>query len=154
MSEFASGAPAQPGGRSALLQPGRLHLSDRLMPGKPAVHEPLGRQVVSSAARITAERIIRRVGARGVGLVASSTRGSASLGTTFYFAAGDTGASVQAYLAVANPGSSDAHVRVTFAKAASTARGPSETFTVPAHGRATRNIGRDTVPSAKSGRFL
>ena len=44
--------------------------------------------VVSSAARITATRLIRRVGARGVRLAASSTPGTTRLGTTFSFAAG------------------------------------------------------------------
>jgi hypothetical protein len=104
--------------------------------------------VVSSTARITAERLIRRVGTRGISLGTSRTRGTARLGTTFYFAAGHTGTSVQEYPAAANPGNADAHVRVTLLRiarpGASTARGPSETLTVPAHRRVTRNIGRDT----------
>jgi hypothetical protein len=95
--------------------------------------------IVSSAARITAERIMRRVSAPGLSIV----DGNASPEKAFYVAVGATGPTVQEYLAVANPGSSDAHVRVTFVEAASSGRGSSETFTVPANGRATRNIRRD-----------
>jgi hypothetical protein len=103
--------------------------------------------VVSSAARLTAERIIRRVGARGLRLGASSTSGTASLGQRFYLAGGHTSPSVQEYLAVANPGRAAAHVRVTLARVvragAATAGGPGGTFTVPAHRRATWHIGRN-----------
>jgi hypothetical protein len=111
--------------------------------------------IVSSAAPITAERIMRRVGAPGVSVVA----GTASLGKTFHFAAGDTGPTVQEYLALANPGSADAHVRVTLSRAArsggSSTRGASETFTVPANGRATRNIRSDMPTMAnKSGDLM
>jgi hypothetical protein len=99
--------------------------------------------IVSSVAPITAERIMRRVGAPGLSVVA----GTASLGKAFHFAAGDTGPTVQEYLAVANPGSAGAHVRVTLSRAArsggSSTRGTSETFTVPANARATRNIRSD-----------
>jgi hypothetical protein len=99
--------------------------------------------IVSSAAPITAERIMRRVGAPGLSVVA----GTASLGKAFHFAACDTGPTVQEYLAVANPGSAGAHVRVTLSRAArsggSSTRGASETFTVPANARATRNIRSD-----------
>jgi hypothetical protein len=50
---------------------------------------------------------------------------------------------------MANPGRVDAHVRVTFAhKGASPARDPSETFTVPANRRATRNIRSDMLAIA------
>jgi hypothetical protein len=103
--------------------------------------------VVSSAARITAARVIRRVGAGGATLGTSRSFGNASLGTTFYFAQGYSNAVSQEYLAVANPGSADAHVRVTLSRAArsgaATARDPSETFTVPAHACVTRTIHSD-----------
>jgi hypothetical protein len=95
--------------------------------------------IVSSAAHLTAERIMRRVDAPGPSVVA----GNAGLDQAFYFATGDTGPTVQEYLAVANPGSSDAHVRVTFVEAESSTPGSSETFTVPANGRATWNIRSD-----------
>jgi hypothetical protein len=102
--------------------------------------------LVGSAARVSAERIIRRVAAGGVTLDANSSLGNPNLGTTFYFAEGYTGISFQEYLTVASPGPADAHVTVTFAPQAAAAAGaPSETFTVPAHGRATRNIRRDTL---------
>src|SRR5205807_8954853 len=46
----------------------------------------------------------------------------------------------------ADPGGAGAHVTVAFAPPAAPAAGaPSETFTVPGHGRATRNIRRDTL---------
>jgi hypothetical protein len=83
---------------------------------------------------------MRREGAPGLSVVA----GTASLGHIVHFAAGDRGTSVQEYLAVANPGSADVHVRVTLSRAARwaapSARSPSATFTVPANGCATRNI--------------
>src|SRR5205085_1741311 len=94
--------------------------------------------IVGSASRVTAERIIRRVAAGRVTLDANSSLGNPNLGKTFYFAEGYTGMSFQEYLTVANPGTADAHVTVTFApEAASSAGAPSETFTVPANGRAT-----------------
>ncbi len=102
--------------------------------------------IVSSPSRITAERMIRRTGANGAVLDGDSSLGNPNLGKTFYFAEGYTGISFQEYLTLANPNSADAHVTVTFAPQAGSAAGaPSETFTVPAMGRYTRNIRGDTL---------
>lgn len=109
-------------------------------------NDKIAAAVVSSSSRITAERIIRRTGANGAVLDANSSLGNPNLGKTFYFAEGYTGISFQEYLTLANPGSTDAHVTVTFAPEASSSAGaPTETFTVPANGRATRNIRRDAL---------
>jgi len=102
--------------------------------------------VVSSASRLTAERIIRRTGANNATLDANSSLGNPNLGKTFYFAEGYTGASFQEYLTLANPGNTTATVTVTFAPQGST--GPvttTLTFSVPPQGRVTRNIRRETL---------
>lgn len=109
-------------------------------------NDKIAAAIVSSDSRLTAERIIRRGAASGTTLDANSSVGNPNLGTTFYFAEGYTGISFQEYLTVANPGNTDAKVTVTYAPEASSSTGaPSETFTVPAKGRATRNIRRDTL---------
>jgi len=101
--------------------------------------------VVSSASRVTAERIIRRTGAAGV-LDANSSLGNPSLGKTFYFAEGYTGASFQEYLTLANPGNTTANVTVNFAPQGATGS-VTQTLTlqIPPQGRVTRNIRRDTL---------
>jgi len=101
--------------------------------------------VVSSASRVTAERIIRRTGAAGV-LDANSSLGNPNLGKTFYFAEGYTGASFQEYLTLANPGNTTANVTVTFAPQGATGS-VTQTLTlqIPPQGRVTRNIRRDTL---------
>ncbi len=100
--------------------------------------------VVTSASRIYVERVIRRVGANHATLDASSSLGSSSPGRTFYFAEGYTGITFQEYLVVANPGSTDAHVTVTYAPQANSSAGaPVQTFVLPANGRVTRNVRRD-----------
>lgn len=109
-------------------------------------NDKIAAAIVSSPSRITAERIIRRSGANNAVLDANSSLGNPNLGKTFYFAEGYTGISFQEYLTVANPSGADAHVTVTFApEAASSAGAPTETFTVPSNGRATRNIRRDAL---------
>jgi len=101
--------------------------------------------VVSSASRVTAERIIRRTGTAGV-LDANSSLGNPSLGKTFYFAEGYTGVSFQEYLTVANPGNTTANVTVAFAPQGATGS-VTQTLTlqIPPQGRVTRNIRRDTL---------
>jgi len=101
--------------------------------------------VVSSASRVTAERIIRRTSAAGV-LDANSSLGNPNLGKTFYFAEGYTGASFQEYLTVANPGNTTANVTVAFAPQGATGS-VTQTLTlqIPPQGRVTRNIRRDTL---------
>ena len=101
--------------------------------------------VVSSASRVTAERIIRRSGAAG-GLDANSSLGNPNLGKTFYFAEGYTGASFQEYLTLANPGNTTANVTVNFAPQGATGN-VTQTLTlqIPPQGRVTRNIRRDTL---------
>jgi len=101
--------------------------------------------VVSSASRVTAERIIRRTGAAGV-LDANSSLGNPNLGKTFYFAEGYTGASFQEYLTLANPGNTTANVTVNFAPQGATGS-VTQTLTlqIPPQGRVTRNIRRDTL---------
>ncbi len=102
--------------------------------------------VVSSASRITAERIIRRTAANNTTLDADSSLGNPNLGKTFYFAEGYTGASFQEYLTLANPGNTTANVTVAFAPQGATAPATSTlTLTVPPQGRVTRNIRRDTL---------
>jgi len=101
--------------------------------------------VVSSASRVTAERVIRRTGTAGV-LDANSSLGNPSLGKTFYFAEGYTGASFQEYLTLANPGNTTANVTVNFAPQGATGS-VTQTLTlqIPPQGRVTRNIRRDTL---------
>jgi hypothetical protein len=110
--------------------------------------------IVSSAAHVTAEHIMRGVDGPGLSVVA----GTASLGRAFHFTTGDSGFTVQEYLAVANPGSADAHVRVTLSRAARSgapsARGSSDTFTVPANGYALRTIRSDMPAIAHEPRGL
>jgi len=102
--------------------------------------------IVSSPSRITAERIIQRVGGNGATLDGDSSLGNPNLGQTFYFAEGYTGITFQEYLTVANPTTSDAHITVTFAPQANAITSTlSETFTVPPLGRYTRNIRGDTL---------
>lgn len=102
--------------------------------------------VVSSASRVTAERIIRRTAGANTTLDADSSLGNPNLGKTFYFAEGYTGASFQEYLTLANPGATAANVTVAFAPQGATAPATATlTFTVPAQGRVTRNIRRDTL---------
>lgn len=138
-----------------LIQDGSPVVIDRSVPPSSTLRESVNSDIgpdkiaaaiVGSPSRITAERIIRRTNASNATLDANSSLGNPNLGTTFYFAEGYTGISFQEYLTLANPGNTDAHVTVTFApEAASSAGAPTETFVVPAKGRSTRNIRRDTL---------
>ncbi len=134
--------------------------------------------VVTSPSRVSAERIISRVGYSGATLGASSSLGNPNLGSTFYFPAGATGSSYTEYLSLVNPGDKDATVIVTYAgdggktvdttpedEAASDEppAGQSEsdetpslngtvtvTLTVPANGRTTHRVGNDSGDSFAS----
>ncbi len=134
--------------------------------------------VITSPSRISAERVISRVGANGATLGASSSLGNPNLGSTFYFPAGATGSSYTEYLSLVNPSDKDATVIVTYAgdggktvdttpedEAASDEppAGQSEsdetpslngtvtvTLTVPANGRATHRVGNDSGDSFAS----
>ncbi len=102
--------------------------------------------IVSSPSRITAERVIQRVGGNGATLDGDSSLGNPNLGQTFYFAEGYTGITFQEYLVLANPTTSAAHITVTFAPQANAITSTqSETFVVPPLGRYTRNIRGDTL---------
>ncbi len=118
--------------------------------------------VVTSPSRISAERIISRVGYNGDTLGASSSLGNPNLGSTFYFPAGATGSSYIEYLSLVNPGDKDATVTVTYANDGATSTGSSSdssssssgpitvTLTVPANGRTTHRVGNDSGDSFAS----
>ena len=99
--------------------------------------------VVTSPSRISAERIISRVGYNGATLGASSSLGNPNLGSTFYFPAGATGSSYIEYLSLVNPGDKDATVTVTYATDSTSGSPMTATVTVPANGRATHRVGND-----------
>jgi len=109
-------------------------------------NDQIASAVVSSDGRIAAERIINRTAPSGK-LDSSSSLGSTSSATTWYFAEGYTGASFQEYLTVQNPGATTANVVVTFLPQSVPAATPrTVSLTVPANGRVTENIRRDYLP--------
>lgn len=97
--------------------------------------------VVSSRARITAERSISRVSPTGAPLGASTSMGNPNLGATFYFPAGAVGPTYMEYLALVNPGDHDAHVTITYATPPAT---PTET---PPTDTPSDTPSADTAPS-------
>ena len=97
--------------------------------------------VVSSPAKIYVTRTISRVSASSGRLDGSTTVPATVPSTSWTFAEGYTGMTFQEYLAVFNPGSSTANVKIQAAPQATTAvTAPSQTVSVAATSRTTVNV--------------
>jgi Malectin domain len=97
--------------------------------------------VISSPARLTAQRLLRRLDAHGATIDVTSTPGISAPGTTLSFAADNTGRSDQVSVALANPGVVAARVSATVTSHAGSSTGTLvQSVTVPAQGRATLSL--------------
>ena len=98
--------------------------------------------VVQASAAISAEIVISRVTSSGATLDTASDLGTSTLGQTWYLAEGYTGASLQEYLTIFNPGTTDAHTRVQYLPS-DTAAPAAKSYTVPAGSQVTINVRSD-----------
>jgi hypothetical protein len=98
--------------------------------------------VVQASAAISAEIVISRVSATGATLDSASGLGTSALGESWYLAEGYTGATLQQYLTIFNPGTSDAHTRVQYLPS-DTPAPPAKSYTVPAGSQVTINVRSD-----------
>ena len=94
---------------------------------------------VQATSGIVAEEVISRVSATGAVLDSSASRGASQPGTTWYFAEGYTGISLQEYLILYNPGATAAHAQIQYLPSDGTAVAP-QAVTVPAGGQVTINV--------------
>lgn len=106
--------------------------------------------VVQASAGISAETFISRVAGNGGVLDSAASQGSPGLGQTWYLAEGYTGASIQEYLTIFNPGNVDAHTQVQYLPSDTAAPG-ARAYTVPANGRLTINVRSDYNGLVKHG---
>ena len=98
--------------------------------------------VVQASAALSPEIVISRVTTAGAALDTASDLGTSTLGQTWYLAEGYTGASLQEYLTIFNPGTSDAHTRVQYLPS-NTAAPAAKAYTVPAGSQVTINVRSD-----------
>ncbi|MDB5075095.1 MAG: apr 2, partial [Chloroflexi bacterium] len=95
--------------------------------------------IVQASAGISAETVISRVAVDGTVLDTGSSKGSTALGQTWYLAEGYTGASLQEYLLLFNPGNTPAKTQIQYLPS-DTAAPPAQSVTIPANGRVTINV--------------
>jgi hypothetical protein len=88
---------------------------------------------------IVAETAISRTAADGTTLDSDSSTGSTSLQQNWYMAEGYTGASIQEYITLFNPGSTAASAQVAYLPSDGNAPAP-QAVNVPAQGRVTINV--------------
>lgn len=94
---------------------------------------------VQATSGIVAEVVISRVSSTGAVLDASANRGTSQPGTSWYFAEGYTGASLQEYLTLYNPGATEASAQIQYLPSDGTVVAP-QTVQVPANGQVTVNV--------------
>jgi hypothetical protein len=95
--------------------------------------------VVQANPGIVAETAISRVSAAGAQLDSDSSTGSPALQQNWYMAEGYTGASIQEYITLFNPGSTAASAQVSYLPSDGNAPAP-QAVNVPAQGRVTINV--------------
>ncbi len=95
--------------------------------------------VVQANPGIVAETAISRVNAAGAQLDSDSSTGSTSLQQNWYMAEGYTGASIQEYITLFNPGNTAASTQVSYLPSDGQAPAP-QAVNVPAQGRVTINV--------------
>jgi len=101
--------------------------------------------VISSPARLTAQRLMRRLDAHGATIDVTSTPGITTPGTTLSFAPDNAGRSDQVSVALANPGTVAAQVSATVTSRPGSLTGTLvQSVTVPAYGRVTLSLNHPT----------
>ncbi len=106
--------------------------------------------VVQASAALSPEVVISRVTPSGATLDTASDQGTTALGQTWYLAEGYTGASLQEYLTIFNPGNADAHTQVQYLPS-DTAAPAAKAYTVPANSQLTVNVRSDYNALVKHG---
>src|SRR5256714_7564606 len=101
--------------------------------------------VISSPARLTAQRLMRRLDAHGATIDVTSTPGITTPGTTLSFAPDNARRSDQVSVALANPGTVAAQVSATVTSRPGSLTGTLvQSVTVPAYGRVTLSLNHPT----------